>query len=60
MGKNWARRGTILAAAIAMIFTVSAGPASADADDVATAASRCRFITDYSGNIVRVECDRLA
>jgi hypothetical protein len=28
--------------------------------NVANAASRCRFITDYSGNIVRVECDRIA
>jgi hypothetical protein len=41
----------LLIVAVAAVLLV--GTAS-----VATAASaRCRFIVDYSGNIVRVECD---
>ena len=40
----------IVAAAVLLVSTAS----------VATAASGCRFITDYSGNIVRVQCDTIA
>ncbi len=44
----------LLAVGVAAVLLV--GTAS-----VATAASgRCRFIVDYSGNIVRVECDSIA
>ena len=43
----------LLVGAVAAVLLV--GTAS-----VATAASaRCRFIVDYSGNIVRVECDTI-
>ena len=40
---------------VAVAIGLLVGTASA-----ATAAGRCRFIVDYSGNIVSVECDKLA
>ena len=46
-------RRLLLIVAVAALLLVSTA-------SVATAASGCRFITDYSGNIVRVECDTIA
>jgi hypothetical protein len=46
------RRLLLIVAAVAVLLVSAAS--------VTTAASGCRFITDYSGNIVRVECDTIA
>jgi conjugal transfer/entry exclusion protein len=46
------RRLLLIVAVVAVLLVSTAS--------VATAASGlCRFITDYSGNIVRVECDTI-
>jgi conjugal transfer/entry exclusion protein len=46
------RRLLLIVAVVAVLLVSTAS--------VATAASGCRFITDYSGNIVRVQCDTIA
>jgi hypothetical protein len=46
-------RSLLLIVAVVAVLLVSTA-------SVATAASGCRFITDYSGNIVRVQCDTIA
>jgi hypothetical protein len=47
-------RPLLLIVAVVAVLLVSTA-------SVATAASGlCRFITDYSGNIVRVQCDTIA
>jgi len=49
---------TIAATALMVGLTITAQAGVHQAHT--TAASGCRFITDYSGNIVRVECDTIA
>ena len=64
IGKRVAAAAVILSFSGLTGATIGSSAAMADADDIvpaATAASaRCRFIVDYQGNIVFVECDKIA
>jgi hypothetical protein len=64
IGKRVAAAAVILSLSGLTGATIGSSAAMADAGDIvpadSAASARCRFIVDYQGNIVFVECDKIA